>query len=211
MTDGWTLAAESRIAFADLCGTLTAEQAEQPTWCDGWTSRLVAAHVATFLEEPFPKFVFTIMKHRGDFDAAADVMARTLAERPLSELTAAIRTKASKTSGLPIFPGELTLVDAVVHGEDIRQALGLPGEPDPAHVTASLEFLTTSKKAKPLLEAKGLLDGLRLEATDTDWSHGDGQLVSGTELAILLAILRRPVDDQITGEGLATLRARQAA
>jgi len=71
MTDGWTLAAESRIAFADLCDTLTAEQAEQPTWCDGWTSRLVAAHVATFLEVPLPKFMFTIMKHRGDFDAAS--------------------------------------------------------------------------------------------------------------------------------------------
>jgi len=210
MTDGWTLAAESRIAFADFCDTLTPEQLGEQTWCNGWTPHHVAAHVATFLEVPLPKFMFTIAKHRGDFDPAADAMAQKLIEKPMSELTATIRSKAAKKSILPIFPGELTLVDAVVHTEDIRRALGLPGHCARHHVRASLEFLTTSKKAKPLLEKKGLLDGLRFESTDSDWTHGDGELISGTEEALLLGINRRPVDDELTGGGLSTLRQRQA-
>ena len=202
------MAAEARTAFADICDTLTPEQVDGATWCNGWTPHLMAAHIATFIEVPLPKFMFTVAKHKGNFDPAADVMARQLAERPMSDLAATIRSKASKKSILPIFPGELTLVDAVVHTEDIRRGLGLPGEPDPGLVRASLEFMTTSKKAKPLLETKGLLDGLRFEATDSDWSHGDGQLVSGRSIDLLLAITRRPVDDQLTGDGVSVLRGR---
>ena len=208
MTDGWTLAAEARTAFADLCDTLTPEQINESTWCEGWDSHHVAAHVATFVEVPLPKFMFTIAKNKGNFDQAADVMANALVERPMSDLVATIRAKASKKSILPIFPSELTMVDAVVHTEDIRRGLGLPGEPDPGLVRACLEFLTTSKKAGPLLETKGLLEGLRFEATDSDWTAGDGQLLSGSSIDLLLAIARRPVDDQLTGDGVSALRAR---
>lgn len=208
MTDGWTLAAEARTAFADLCDTLTPEQINESTWCEGWDSHHVAAHVATFVEVPLPKFMFTIAKNKGNFDQAADVMANALVERPMSDLVATIRAKASKKSVLPIFPSELTMVDAVVHTEDIRRGLGLPGEPDPGLVRACLEFLTTSKKAGPLLETKGLLEGLRFEATDSDWTAGDGQLLSGSSIDLLLAIARRPVDDQLTGDGVSALRAR---
>ena len=172
---------------------------------------LVAAHVATFIEVPLPKFMFTIAKNKGNFDAAADVMARKLAERPMSDLTAAIRSKASKKAALPMFPGELTIVDAVVHTEDIRRGLDLPGESDPGLIRASLEFLTTSKKAKPLLETDGLLDGLRFEATDSDWSQGEGDLVSGKGIDLLLAITRRPVDDLLTGDGVSILRGRHSS
>ncbi len=210
MTDGWTLAAEARVAFADLCDTLTPEQENGTTLCVGWTPHLVAAHIATFIEVPLPKFMFTIAKNKGNVDAAFDVMARKLTERPMSDLVAAIRAKASKKAALPIFPAELTIVDAVVHAEDIRRGLGLPGESAPDLVRASLEFLTTSKKAKPMLETKGLLDGLRFEATDSDWSHGDGPLVSGSSVDLLLAITRRPVDDQLTGDGVSILRGRHA-
>ena len=211
MTDGWTLAAEARITFADLCDTLTPEQANGATWCAGWTPHLIAAHVATFIEVPLPKFMFTIAKNKGNFDVASDVMARQLAERPMSDLTAAIRSKASKTAPLPMFPCELTLADTLVHTEDIRRGLDLPGEPSQALVRASLEFLTTSKKAMPLLETKGLLDGLRFEATDSDWSHGDGELVSGKGIDLLLAITRRPVDDALTGDGVSILRGRHSS
>ena len=210
MTDGSTLAAEARIAFADLCDTLTPAQIEEPTWCEGWSSHLVAAHVATFIEVPLPKFMFTIAKNKGNFDAASDLMARDLAERSMSDLVSAIRTKASKKAALPMFPGELTLIDVVVHTEDIRRGLGLPGEPAPGLVRPCLQFMTTNKKAKPMLETAGLLDGLRFEATDSDWTHGDGQLVSGSSIDLLLAMTRRPVDDQLTGDGVSVLRGRHA-
>ena len=47
------------------------------------------------------------------------------------------------------------------------------------------------------------------EATDLDWSHGDGQLVSGPGEAILMQILGRDTADELTGDGVAVLAARK--
>lgn len=208
MTDGWTLAAKARNDFADMIDALTPEQVGSPTLCTGWSAHLVAAHVVTFVDVPLPKFMFNVMKARGDFDAAADNMARKIAERPTSDLVATIRAKASKKSSFPTFPGELTATDTLVHTQDVRRALDLPGAPAPELVTTALDFLTTDKKAKLLLEEKGLLDGLRLEATDVEWSHGEGALVRGTGEALVLAMVRRPVFDELTGDGVDTLKSR---
>lgn len=208
MTDGWTLAAKARNDFADMIDSLTPEQAGSPTLCAGWSAHMVAAHVVTFVDVPLPKFMFNVMKARGDFDAAADNMASKIAERPTSDLVATIRSKASKKSSLPMFPGELTATDTVVHTQDVRRALDLPGAPTPELITMALDFLTTDKKAKLFLEENGLLDGLRLEATDLDWSHGDGELVRGAGEALVMAMTRRPVFDELTGAGVATLQSR---
>ena len=59
--------------------------------------------------------------------------------------------------------------------------------------------------------AKKRSAGLRLVATDVDWSHGDGPEVRGTGEALLLAMTgRRVVLDELHGDGVATLRDRLA-
>ena len=68
--------------------------------------------------------------------------------------------------------------------------------------------------ARVIPSKEGLLDhaGLRLVATDVEWSHGDGPEVRGPGEAILLALTGRPaVLDELVGEGVATLRERVAA
>jgi hypothetical protein len=60
--------------------------------------------------------------------------------------------------------------------------------------------------------AKQRVAGLRLVATDVDWSSGDGPRITGSGEAILLAASGRPVAlDELDGEGLTTLRSRVAA
>ncbi len=211
MTDAWTMAEQARTEFANLIDGLTPEQVQGSTLCEGWTPHDVAAHLVTFVDVPLPKFMFSVAMAKGDFDAAAVKMASKIAERPTADLVATLRAKAAKKSALPIFPGELTTVDAITHAQDVRRGLGIEGSPSAEALRASLEFLTTSKRAGVLLEHKGLLDGLRFESTDSDWSHGEGQLVSGTSEALLLGILRRPVFDELTGDGVATLQQRQQA
>ena len=49
---------------------------------------------------------------------------------------------------------------------------------------------------------------LTLKATDTEWSYGTGPEVSGPMLALLMAMTGRKVTDQLTGEGVETLRSR---
>ena len=109
---------------------------------------------------------------------------------------------------MPGFPPELSVADVVVHTQDVRRGLGLEGAPDEELLRTSLDFITASKKAKLLVEQKGLFDGLRLEATDFDWSSGDGALVSGPAESLLMAAMRRPAMDELTGDGVETLRTR---
>ena len=53
------------------------------------------------------------------------------------------------------------------------------------------------------------VEGLRLEATDIDFQHGVGPIVSGSGEALLLALAgRRAMLDDLDGEGLALLEAR---
>jgi hypothetical protein len=62
------------------------------------------------------------------------------------------------------------------------------------------------------VKAKQRATGLRFTATDVTWTHGDGPEVQGPGEAILLALAGRPVAlDELTGDGLASLRGRVAA
>ena len=49
------------------------------------------------------------------------------------------------------------------------------------------------------------ISGLRLEATDLDWSWGDGALVRGTGEALLMGINSRDVAADLEGDGVAQL------
>jgi hypothetical protein len=61
----------------------------------------------------------------------------------------------------------------------------------------------------PTLPSKGNAKGLRLVATDVDWTAGDGPEVTGPGEAILMAAAgRTDALDDLSGDGLATLRNR---
>ncbi len=71
-----------------------------------------------------------------------------------------------------------------------------------ARFYASRDFAVPSQKA---------MEGLRLESTDESFSVGDGLLVRGTPLALTMAMAGRSAFcDDLTGEGVATLRSRCA-
>ncbi len=60
-----------------------------------------------------------------------------------------------------------------------------------------------------VLGNKDRIAGLRLVATDTDWSHGEGPEVRGPAEALLMATCgRRVALDDLQGPGLDTLRSR---
>ena len=206
MSDGWELAARARRDYADLVEALGARSDER-TLCGEWTVHHVTAHLASFVDVGLAPFFLNMARHKFDYDRAADTMARRQAERPMAELIASLRDKATKKSAIPIFPGEMTATDVVVHMQDVRRGLDLDGAPDPDLVRTALVFLSTDKKAAAVV-GKGKYDGLHFEATDDDWSHGDGETVSGPAEALMMAMAGRPVWDELTGDGVDTLRQR---
>ena len=102
------------------------------------------------------------------------------------------------------FPAGLTTVDVAVHTQDVRRGLGLDGALDPDVVAEALDFSTSHPKSKLMVPPEQIA-GLRLEATDLDWSWGEGDLVRGTGEAVLLGINRRDVASELEGEGVPKL------
>ena len=82
-----------------------------------------------------------------------------------------------------------TLVDALVHGQDITVPLGrpLPVPVDAAAAAASAVW----GRAWPW-HARRRFAGFRLRATDTDWTAGEGTPLDGPIDAILLLLTGRP-------------------
>jgi hypothetical protein len=65
------------------------------------------------------------------------------------------------------------------------------------------------KGSNLLIGSKNRIAGLTLRATDADWSHGTGPEVSGPILSLVMAMTgRKAADDDLTGDGVGTLRSR---
>jgi hypothetical protein len=65
--------------------------------------------------------------------------------------------------------------------------LGLDGELNGNVLRTSLDFLTTHKTATTLVN-RPLIDGVRLVATDLDWSFGDVEEITGTGEALMMGL-----------------------
>lgn len=208
MAEGWELAAEQRIAFADLIEPLDDEQAARPSLCEGWTVHQTAAHLLSFTHLGMTKFAWEMAKARFNYDRGADRIARRLAEKyTIAEIAEMLRDRAGAENVAKQFPPELTTSDVTVHLQDIRRPLGLGTDLDPHVVNTVLDFLTTHEQGKSVV-SKGRLDGLALTTTDTDWSHGSGAEASGPGEALMMAIAGRPTFDELSGPGVELLVAR---
>jgi hypothetical protein len=65
------------------------------------------------------------------------------------------------------------------------------------------------KGSNLIIGAKRRITGLTLQATDTDWTHGSGPLVSGPMLSLVLAMTgRKPALVDLGGDGVTLLRSR---
>jgi hypothetical protein len=130
-----------------------------------------------------------------------------LRKRPVQDLVATLREKAAASAPLPGFPEALTVADVAIHTQDVRRPLGLPGALDDQVLRTALDFLATHKQAKQLVDPPSL-EGLKLNATDTGWHHGDGAEVAGTGEAIMMALAHGPILDELTGDGVAEFASR---
>ena len=65
------------------------------------------------------------------------------------------------------------------------------------------------KGSNLVIGAKNRIAGLRLRATDVDWSRGDGPEVEGPITSLVMAMTgRKAAIGDLSGEGVATLSSR---
>jgi uncharacterized protein (TIGR03083 family) len=203
--DMWGVIATERGALADDLEGIDEGAWNTPSLCAGWTVRDVVAHIIATAEMTPPKFVgkmaaagFSFQKMTAK-DIAANRGDSTAAQ--LKHLRA-VRDRTTAPPG----PKVTWLGETIVHGEDARRPLGLSHAYPMEAVVEAADFY---KGSNTLIGAKRRIDGLTLKATDTPWTHGSGPAVEGPMLSLLLAMTGRkaPMDD-LTGEGVATLRSR---
>jgi uncharacterized protein (TIGR03083 family) len=203
--DPWTVIHEERRALLADLEPLTDEQWSTPSLCEGWSVRDVLGHmVATATKTP-PKFFAGMIGSGFRFNAMANKdIARETAGPPTDTL-ARFREVLDRTSSPP-GPKMTWVGEVVVHGEDIRRPLGINHTYPTDALTSVADFY---KGSNLLIGGKDRVSGLEWRATDADWSTGTGPTVSGPMLSLVMAIVgRKPALNDLSGEGLATLRDR---
>ena len=177
-----------RTEQADLLATLTPEQWNAPTLCTGWRVREVIAHTTSPYRMKMGRFLLDMAKARGNFHRMADRAARQDAARMSPEqLLAELRTNITHPWAPPGGGPRGALSHDVIHGLDITVGLGLDRRPPPERVALVLAGL----RPKNVAYFGTDLTGIRLQATDLDWSYGTGTPVRGPAQDLLLVICGR--------------------
>jgi len=200
---------DERRRAADLLDGLSEEQLNHPTLCDGWTVHDIAAHLVSYLRFGQAKLYLGILATGADLDTVNRRLTQWLARRPSSVLIQQLRHGAGSRITIPRSGFDPVLADIVLHDLDIRRPLGITRDIAEERLWVAFNHLTT--KPSPGFTMGARLHGLRLVATDTGWTHGDGPLVRGDAESLVLAIGGRTAAlDDVRGDGVALLRRRLA-
>jgi uncharacterized protein (TIGR03083 family) len=205
---GWSLIHAERAALAeDLAGLAEQSWATQ-SLCDEFTVRQVLAHLTAGASLNPMRWLAGVIRCRFDFDRQVAMrLTEQMGDSPADTL-ARFRAVVSSTTKPPLAIGAM-LGEIVVHGEDIRRPLGIKRDYPVTTLTAVAVYYQGSDM--PALTRKRIRD-LRLGATDGPFTTGGGPEVSGTTLALVMAMAGRAhYCDELDGDGVATLRERQAA
>lgn len=206
------LTRSQREALIVTLEDLTTEQWQVPSLCGAWRVIDVAAHLAWAPVLGAGAAVIALVRHGFDTNRMIAQSAVRWSTRGSGTILQQLRDNA-RTGARPIgMPPVAALADAVVHGLDVRRPLGMLAQLPVEALAPLADFsLRTPWPMNAVVggSARQRLVGLRLVATDTDWSHGAGPEVRGSAEAILLALYgRAPRSEELTGPGAADLLAR---
>lgn len=202
----WPVVHDERRALIHDLEHLEERQWQTPSLCANWNVHDVLAHVVDSAKTTRLGFARRMMAAGFDFDRDNDTgVTRERTHDPRRTL-AEFCAVSTRTTGPPA-PLATRLVEAFVHGEDIRRAVAIRRDYPPAHVATALDFqLRTSVK---IGGGKEHAEGLRFIASDGAFEHGSGHEVRGPMIALLLSVSGRPVAvNELSGPGAATLISR---
>jgi uncharacterized protein (TIGR03083 family) len=212
----WAAIDTQRLRTTDLLDTLAPEEWDLPSLCEGWTVHDVAAHL-TLQQMTLGPALLGALRHPGSINHVIAASARDRAGHPPDQLVAEIRAMVgSRRHVVGLSPRE-TLIDNVVHAQDIAVPTGrvLEVPPEVAATAATQVWRDRSTRlgrVKSAVFRRLPYDGHRLVATDVDWSAGEGPEIRGPALALLLLLTGRPAAvPQLDGEGRTDLVDRLAA
>ncbi len=201
----WRVIAGQRRALVDLLADLDENEWERPSLCEQWRVKDVVAHLALTPQSPgIVRILLLGFRARGNFDAVNRDLAVAHANRPPAELLAQLRELADSRRKPAITTLDNLLFDTLVHIQDVVIPLGL---------AASMPLDAAREGAERVWRmgwpfwARRRLRGVRLTATDLDWTAGEGAGIRGPIQALLLLLTGRTEAalPHLTGPGLERL------
>ena len=184
---------------------LSPEQWRAPTLCDRWSVHDVVAHAISFDELGAGDLIRRFARGLLIVDRINQVGVADYANRSPEQLVALIREYARPHGLTAGFGGRVALTDNMIHQQDIRRPLGIPRTIPADRLRVALDFSLYAPTIRGAWRARGL----RLVATDSDWSHGGGLELRGPGEALLMAMAGRgDALKDLSGPGMDRLAQR---
>lgn len=185
-----TLVAETLQVLADALEGLSAQRADSPSLCAGWSVRNVVAHLTMPARYSPEEFTGRLREVGYDFGRLSNQIAEQDGALPFDVLLKDLRgaTLAGWAPPEGGFAGALT--HAVIHGLDVTVPLGLPRTSSDEAIRRVLDGLTAGGGHRHFGTE---VDGRQLRASDLDWSYGSGPSVDAPAEKIALLLCGRQV------------------
>jgi uncharacterized protein (TIGR03083 family) len=198
----WRYVADERRQVLELLQELRAAEWDAPSLCPGWRVRDVVGHLTMATDTRVTAAVVGLVRAGFDVDRYLRHSARQRGAAPLTTLLAGWHRAIDSRRTPPGGTAGQMLVEVVSHHQDIRRPLDRPGTTPPERVRAALD---TAVRLGGPFGSRQRATGLRLVATDLDWTAGGtgDPEVRGTGDALLLGMLgRRVALPGLSGPGL---------
>jgi uncharacterized protein (TIGR03083 family) len=205
VTDGWQAVAAERTALVADLQQLDADGWRTPSLCAGLDVEEVVAHLTAGASSGPLRWLAGLARCRFDVDRMVDMRLREqlggTPEETLRRFRGVVDSRTAPSGHVDAWLGEI-----VVHGEDVRRPLGVSHAYAPTALERVARFFAARDFTVP---SKRRSAGLRLEASDGPFAVGEGPLVQGRTVDLVLAMAGRPVAlDHLEGPGLPTFAAR---
>jgi uncharacterized protein (TIGR03083 family) len=202
----WQAIAEERSALAEDLATLDDSQWDAQSLCSEWKVRHVLGHLVAGADVKTGAFLVGLLKNGMNFNRFMARGGLALGAVPPDELLSRFRTTIGMQHAPTGAQPETMLLDVVCHSVDIRRPMGMIRSVPEATLRTAADLV---KDVGFPLKAKKRRVGLRVSATDFDWSTGDGPSVEGPLASLILVLAgRKALLEDLSGEGLQTIQAR---
>ncbi|HST49042.1 maleylpyruvate isomerase family mycothiol-dependent enzyme [Jatrophihabitans sp.] len=191
MTDLQSYVAPTCTRLADLLAASSTDSWDAPSLCEKWQVRHVVAHLTMPARLTPEQFGAEMAAAGGDFAVLSDTVAARDAALPLGELLDQLRSPVLHGWQPPGGGAAGALSHAVIHSLDVTIALDLPSVAPDEAVLAILDLMTAADGGWFGID----LTGVRLEASETDWSWGEGRLVRADSGALVALLAGRALPD----------------
>lgn len=190
-TDLQSLVVPTSDGLAELLEASPAEAWDAPSLCEGWQVRHVVAHMTMPARLTIEQFGAEMAAAGGDFTVLSDTVAARDASLPRADHLAALRSPLLHGWQPPGGGAAGALSHAVIHSLDVTVALECPVVAPKEAMLAVLDQLAAGGHDWFGVD----LTGVRLEAADTEWDWGGGDLVRADTGALVALLSGRGLPD----------------